>query len=119
MNIPLYNIIQINYPTGIIGLNGNIQLIDYNDGNGPFISEWNVPNVEQPTVDQLNAFQTDANTIQQYTFQQNKITNAPIYAQLDQIDIKSVRALREADPTYLVTLTSQAVALRAQLLPTS
>jgi hypothetical protein len=117
--IPLINILQIQFPTATFGIRGNAQLVDNSDGKGPFISVWNVPNTTQPTSDQLLVWQTDAATIAAYTFQQNAIANAPIIAQLQVIDDKSIRSIRESDPTYLATLTSQAVALRATLLPTS
>lgn len=128
MKIPLINILQIQYPTMTIGIGGQIQLADYNDGNGAFIQTWNVPYsivslslnvVGQPTASQLLAWQTDTITTQTYTYQQNTITNAQIIIQLQAIDAKSIRALRENDPTYLASLTTQAVALRAKLLPTS
>jgi len=49
----------------------------------------------------------------------NRIANQPIYDQLDQIDLKSIRALRANDAQRLNELEQQAAELRAQLLPVS
>ena len=43
--------------------------------------------------------------------------NAPIYDKLLKIDLKSIRALREGNNTRILSLESQAAALRAQLVP--
>lgn len=115
--IPLYYILQINYSTAIVGIGGNVQLCNHGDGNGDQINSWDVPGVVQPTADELLALQNDSNTVNTYQAKLNAEANAPILAQLDALDLKSIRALREPDPTYLATLASQAVALRAQLLP--
>jgi hypothetical protein len=42
--------------------------------------------------------------------------NNALYAQLDTIDIKSIRALREGDTTRVANLEAQAVILRGQLV---
>ena len=42
--------------------------------------------------------------------------NAPIYAQLDAIDAKSIRALREGDASRVAAIEAQATALRATLV---
>jgi hypothetical protein len=115
--IPLYNIIQINYPTAIIGLNGNVQLADHGDGLGAVIQLWDIPGVDQPTDEQLTALQNDANTIATYQAHLNTHLNQPILDKLDELDRKSIRPIRENDVALLASLTTQAVALRAQLLP--
>ena len=113
--IPLYVILQVNYPTANLSPNGNVQLGDI--GNGPQIISWGVPNIAEPTEEQLTAFQTDQNTLNNWTLIQNIAANASILAQLKELDDKSIRALREPDPTYISTLTTQASSLRSQLLP--
>ncbi len=80
------------------------------------ITQWNVPNTVQPTADQITAWQTDPTLTTTYTAQQNAITNAPIIAQLDIIDAKSIRALRTNDTARLIALEAEAVALRTQLV---
>ena len=117
MSIPLYFILQINYPTLVPG----VDYILNNPGTGDQIQQWNNATVAQPTSGQLTAWQTDAATTAAWTKIQNGWTNAPILAQLAAIDAQSIRALREtgsASTTKLNTLTTQAAALRAQLLPT-
>ena len=111
----LSDLLKLKFPTA----NMITDIIIQDDGKGPYIKQWNLQNTPQPTPMTLVSWQTDPTTIQQYTFQQNSITNAPIYAQLQNIDIKSIRSLRESDTVYLASLTSQAIALRSQLLPTS
>lgn len=44
---------------------GNVDLQDNSDGNGPFISAWNVAGLAEPTQSQLNAIsQADADAEQ-------------------------------------------------------
>lgn len=59
MDIPLLNLLQIKYPSITIGRSGQVVLADQNDGNGPFISLWNVPGITQPTTDDIASFQAD------------------------------------------------------------
>lgn len=42
--------------------------------------------------------------------------NAPIYAQLEEVDRKSIRPAREGDTVRLAALEAQAQALRSQLV---
>ena len=42
--------------------------------------------------------------------------NAPIYAKLDELDRKSIRALREGDAARVAQIEAQASALRATLV---
>ncbi len=59
MNIPLSNLLQIKYPSITIGCYGQVVLADYGQGDGPFIASWNVPNITQPTTDDIASFQAD------------------------------------------------------------
>ena len=117
LQIPLINLLQLQYPGIVIGINGQVVLSDYGTGEGPFISSWNVPGVKQPSTNDLATFQASPNIQAGYQALLNTWQNAPIIAQLDAIDTQSIRTLREPDPTYLTALTAKAVALRAQLLP--
>jgi hypothetical protein len=36
-------------------VNGNIEVWDILDGNGPFLKEWNHPTLAEPTQEQLDA----------------------------------------------------------------
>jgi hypothetical protein len=110
MNI--IDIITINYPSAIYPINYLIS-DDYSS-----ITNWNVPNETEPTSTQLLAWKTDPTTVQAYKLRQNAIQNAPIIAQLQALDLQSIRCLREPDAAKLASITAQAVALRATLLPT-
>ena len=117
--VPIPYVIQINYPTANLDFDGNCTLSDH--GDGPVISKWEVPNVTKPTKKRLIELQTDENTIQKYQFILNSWANAPILAELDKIDAKSIRALREPGEVstfILSSLAEEASALRSQLLPT-
>jgi hypothetical protein len=42
---------------------GSVELQDDKDGNGPYIKVWNTSGVAQPTVEQLNALESTADTL--------------------------------------------------------
>ena len=44
------------------GQNGNVQLQDDSDGNGPYIKEWNVTGLAQPTDADLATYDAAATT---------------------------------------------------------
>ena len=44
------------------GQNGNVQLQDDSDGNGPYIKEWNVTGLAQPTDADLTTYDAAATT---------------------------------------------------------
>ncbi len=117
--IPLYYIIQINYPGVTIGLNQQVELVNHNDGEGDQIAIWSVPNVLQPTTSQLAALQTDTNTINNYQLILNIEANKPVMMQLEDIDKRSIRSIRENDTAMIAQWSSQAAILRAKLLPTT
>lgn len=106
------DLLKLKYPNA--DFRHDIVIMD--NGNGQFISQWNLQD-PQPSQQDLDAMQTQY--AQAYQFNQNKVTNQAIYDQLSVIDIKSIRALRENDSVRVASLESQAVALRAQLLPVS
>lgn len=111
----LVDILKIKYPSADFAF----KLIVQDNGEGQYIAQWDNTLGEQPTQEQIDSWQQDSTVQQQYTFNQNKITNQSIYDQLDAIDAKSIRALRTNDTVRLTALETQAAALRAQLLPTS
>jgi len=110
MNI--VDVLNLKFPNSL--KNGLIVLQD--DGQGPYIKLWNVEGISKPTQQQLSQWAIDLE--QDYTFSQNRMTNQPIYDKLDDLDIKSIRALRTNDTIRLAALEQEAVALRSQLLPT-
>ena len=112
------DVLKIKFPG--IDLDKDVSLRDHSDGRGIIIGAWNRQE-PMPSPNDLANWLLDPVVIQQYTFQQNALLNIPIIAQLDAIDVQSIRALREpgtASTTKLAALTQQAAALRAQLLPT-
>lgn len=76
---------------------------------------WENREYSKPTQQDLDRWTIDYNA--QLNFKENKIINQPIYEQLNNIDLMSIRALREDDTQRLTDLEDQAVTLRAQLLP--
>ncbi len=54
---------------------GLFAMANFNDGNGVVITEWSIPNVPQPTHDEVMAMQSEVQ--EQYDNQQMIITFAP------------------------------------------
>lgn len=72
---------------------------------------WNNAEIKKPTWDQLLIWE------QEYlNNKNNQEHNQVIYKQLEEIDLKSIRALRTNDVDRLAEYEQQAVALRAQLV---
>lgn len=70
---------------------------------------WENTEIKKPTKRQLDA-------IVGYSEEYLKQANAEIYKKLDEIDTKSIRALRTGDTNRLESLEQEAVALREQLI---
>ncbi len=111
----LYDILQFKFPQA----NFLKDIILQDDGQGPYIAQWNIKDTPQPTDKDIQAWATDPEVIKAYQVQQNAILNAPIIEQLQKIDLQSIRPLREGDSYKLGELALQATTLRSQLLPTS
>lgn len=108
----LNDLLKLKFPTA----NFRKDILLQNDGEGIYIKEWNLANVNQPTSDEILTWSIDPTLVASYTAQQNAITNAPIIAQLEAIDMKTIRALRENDTVRIAQFASDAAALRAQLV---
>ncbi len=102
-------ILKLKYPDADFMTN----IILQDDGKGIWIKEWNL---ETPQPNQQDLDQWAIDLAPEYRKQQDALANAPIFAQLDEIDLKSIRALRAKDDVRLANLEAQAVALRAKLL---
>lgn len=91
-------------------------IIIQDDGTGPYIKEWNHPSIPVPTDSELAQWKTELQS--EYDKQEQdrifKENNADILAQLEQIDAKSIRALREGNTNRLAELEQQAQTLRGQ-----
>ena len=88
------------------GSNGNVQLQDDSDGKGPYIKEWNVAGLAQPTDADLTTYDAAATTEEtnntvKYT---RKIAYGDIGDQLDEIfkDIDAwktrIQGIKDANP---------------------
>lgn len=86
------------------------------EGEGVYIAEWNLED-PQPSLEELQEWKQDPVVVKQYEYENNKQINKEIYDKLDEIDKKSIRALRTNDTNRITALESQAVDLRKQLLP--
>jgi len=89
-----------------IDFNKDVILQDDSDGNGPYIKEWNVTGLAQPTTNQLATYETAGNTDEtnntvRYT---RKAAYGDIGDQLDEIfkDIDAwkirIQAIKDANP---------------------
>ena len=84
----------------------DVLLQDDSDGKGPYIKEWNISGLAQPTADQLAAQETAGNT--EETNNQVRATRRAAYGdigeQLDEIykDIDAwktrIKAIKDANP---------------------
>lgn len=117
MFIPLPNLLLIVYPGITIGLGLSVELQDHGNGMGAEISSWSYENSPQPTKEEIDAWQNDVNNQAAYQAVLNTDLNAGLLSQLDIIDLKSIRAIRENNTQLIAQWTTQAAALRAKLLP--
>lgn len=108
----LYSLIQIKFPD-INWLSNECKIGIENEKQ--YIAHWGRAE-PQPSEQDLLDWAQEQEVITAYTKQRNSDLNAPILKQLDELDNKSIRALRSNDTVRLQELEAQAVALRAQLL---
>lgn len=88
-------------------------VIIQDDGNGAYIKRWNLL-APQPTQENLNDWEEEVSTL--YQQEQFNAVNKEVLLQLEEIDKKSIRALRVNDSPRLEELEAQAVLLRQQLI---
>jgi hypothetical protein len=110
-------LLKYKYPDCIIGESGDILLQDHGDGGGAIIGIWNRVE-DRPTKSQLEEWINSPEVINAHQLYTNAITNAPIYKELENLDLKTIRALRTNDTSRLNELEQRAEELRQQLLPT-
>ncbi len=104
------DIIRLKYPK--VDFTKDVILQD--DGNGPYIKEWNLG--IHPSEKDLQEWMEDPDILNIYDKQKKNELNAPIIAQLELLDLKSIRALRAKDTEKLTDLENQAIELRKQLI---
>ena len=88
------------------------------DGDGPYIKEWNISDIPEPTQKELDQWAIELQPqleAQQVVIKYN-IDNKETLEQLETIDLKSIRAMREGDAARIAELNSQAVVLRGKLV---
>lgn len=110
MNI--YDVLKIKYPEADFRKG----IIIFDDGQGPYIKEWNLPDLIQPSMQEIEDWKTDPLVLEAFNKKANDLLNAPIYAELDALDLKSIRAIRGGDSIYIASLEGQAQALRDKLI---
>lgn len=92
-------------------------IIIQDDGQGAYIKQWNLPD-PRPTDAQLAQWAIDLQP--QFDLQQEDIRlvglNKDVMKQLIDVDMKSIRALRENAVVQIQNLETQAIALRAKLV---
>ena len=113
MMITLPEILLLKFPdlhlindVTLVSINGEIVLQD-----------WRYEGAPPPTAQELEQWQTDPDIEIAWQHKQNSFLNKDIIASLNELDVKSIRALRTNDIDRLTSLEEQAVALRGQLLP--
>lgn len=106
--ISLPAVLELKYP----GINLLEDVVLRDVGDGPFIAEWKRED-EKPTDEQIAEWVNDEELEAALNAEQ---TNSLIYKQLDEIDLKSIRALRTSDTVRLQELELQASKLRATLI---
>ena len=66
---------------------GNVEVSDLSDGNGQFISKWEIDGLDKPTDEQLNALESEATKLQNNANidEKRKISYGSWNEQLDEI----------------------------------
>lgn len=105
----LADILRLKFPVEFI--NFIIQVGD--KGSGPEIVMW-PENYPEPNEENLNIWKQEVLSL--WEKEQFEAINADILKQLEEIDSKSIRALRTNDTAKLDELEQQAVILRQQLI---
>lgn len=84
------------------------------DGQGAYIARWSLEGIPMPSVDDLQQWEQEVSAL--YQQEQFNIVNREILLQLEEIDKKSIRALRANDMGRLQQLENKAKLLRKQLV---
>lgn len=98
---------------------GNISFVQEVPDGPILIGHWAVEGVVKPTEASILAKANDPDVLHKKQCKVNCELNKPILVQLDALDLRSIRALRAGDQTYIQQYEQEAQELRAQLLPMS
>ncbi len=107
----LNEILRLKFPD--VNFLSDIQLGDHGDGIIHII-KWNLTDVPEPTTEDIERWEREVQST--YAQQQLAVINNKIYEQLNELDLKSIRALRTNDGQRLQELESEAQTLRDQLV---
>ncbi len=88
-------------------------IIECDGSGGQWIGHWYRDDLE-PTSDIIQSWSSEL--AQEYLSYRKNLLNQPIIKQLEDLDNKSIRALRANDADKLAELEAEAATLRAQLL---
>lgn len=108
--IELQDVLRLKFP--LADMSKDIVLQD--DGEGVYIARWSLEDIPMPSADDLQKWEQEVSTL--YQQEQFGIVNREILLQLEEIDKKSIRALRSGDAVRLQQLENEAELLRQQLV---
>lgn len=104
----LVSILKYKYPEA----NFISDIVIQDDGDGPYIREFNIGG-NKPSDDDLEMYKSQY--LEHLVDLEKQKAKDSIISQLDLIDLKSIRALREGDSTRISELEDMAVKLREEL----
>ena len=108
----LYEALRLVYPDEDV-IHG---VVIADDGLGPYIVEWHL-DLPQPSIEELyvvvDRIQKEALEVREKTDFEER--NRRVVAQLNELDLASIRPLREKDDARIAELNKQADELRAKL----
>ena len=111
----LHDIIKFKFPLAQSLV--DFTVCDHNDGRGPVLGEWNI-SASMPTPEQLAQWAIELQP--QFGAEQEVVRiaelNKDTMAKLLEIDMKSIRRLREGNNTEIAKLELQAAVLRGKLI---
>jgi len=114
MLIPMYNLLRLKFPDLVFE---HMCTVAINEMGEEYIKSWEIDTIPQPTKEELMSFQNDPDIQIAYQIYLNTEINYPVLEKLKEIDLQSIRSLREGNTDKLQQYTAQAVELRKQLLP--
>jgi len=88
------------------------------DGDGPYIKEWNISDIPEPTQKELDQWAIELQPQFEAEQEATRLAelNKDTMAKLLEIDMKSIRTLREGNNTEIAKLELQAAVLRSKIV---
>ncbi len=117
LDISLPELLLLKYPEiNLMPITGNVSLQDCGDGKGAIVGHWGL-DTPQPTEKELEEYRQDPSLLAAYEAKNNIVANQDLLKQLEDIDARSIRPLRENNTVKLQELILEAQDIRSQLLP--